>query len=75
MQLSIRRQVLMSEEQAKDLLAEAALEGLDEELSVEELEGVAGGGVNRAAATNPFAPKPPVGTFWTTDHRFGHKRK
>ena len=33
----------MSEEQAKDFQADAALEGLDEELSVEELEGVAGG--------------------------------
>ena len=35
----------MSEEQAKDLQADAALEGLDQELSVEELEGVAGGAV------------------------------
>ena len=33
----------MQEEQAKDFQADAALEGLDEELSVDELEGVAGG--------------------------------
>jgi len=33
----------MSEKQAKDLQLDAALEGLDEELSVEELEGLAGG--------------------------------
>ena len=33
----------MQEEQAKDFQADAALEGLDEELSVKELEGMAGG--------------------------------
>ena len=33
----------MSEEQVKDLPADAALEGQDEELSQEELNGLAGG--------------------------------
>ena len=40
----------MQEEQFKDLQADAALEGLDEELSVDELEGVAGGQTTKQVA-------------------------
>ena len=48
----------MQEEQPKDLLADAALEGLDEELSVEELEGIAGGEDRPAERKRNGKPKP-----------------
>jgi len=44
----------MQEEQIKDLQADAALEGLDEELSLEELEVIAAG-VKKAFCTTKGA--------------------
>jgi hypothetical protein len=47
----------MQEEQAKDFQADAALEGLDEELSVDELAGVAGGSIGSPVASDGRADR------------------